>query len=424
MAADAAADAAADPAAVPSKGLNAQAAEFQPGGWAWTAPENEKAEGWEELAEYLRGGFYNEELGWWMPYYLGKLKSFNMRTGYGFLECKQTHDIYRTDVYIHKSQMVMPFTIGQPVEFAVTQNSRGQPQAADVQWLPTNLPRRQQAKPSQAAPAPGQQDAGGSGSSSSARPQSRHMGMIKSYSAQQGYGFIQSDDVSEQHRCDVYLDRGQLPPTGEWRPGHIVEFEITYNHRGQPQARSVNWDPVPTLPRPAAEPSRGQTPGMALGAVGAKTEGSQGMRNLNKLQAHFRNGEMPSAIKTALDLQRNAESNDYVSFVLDRLGPPEEACTTLDTAIQLELLIGLSELLTKNAFPVERNQILLAWCEAIIPSLRPADGTNEELPTNVIAMVQENLTTAKALALQTEAFTHVLESLQKVSSSRYERERL
>lgn len=414
MAADADAEPAADPADMLSKGLNAQAAEFQPGS-LWTGPgTNDYAEGWDEHAEYLRGGFYNAELGWWMPYYLGKLKSFNLRTGYGFLESKATYDIYRTDVYIHKSQMVMPFTIGQPVEFAVTQNSRGQPQASDVQWLPFNLPSRQKAKASNSAPAPGQQDAGGSGSSSSARPASRHMGMIKSYSQQQGYGFIQSDDVSEQHRCDVYLDRGQLPPSGEWRPGHIVEFEIAYNHRGQPQARSVNWDPVPTLPRPA-EPSGGQTAGMALVGGGAKTEGSQGMRNLNKLQGYFRNGELSTAIKTALDFQRNAESNDYVSFVLDRLGPPEEACKTLDSEIQLTLLIGLSELLMKNAFPVERNNTLLGWCAAIIPSsLSSSVRTNEEPVNNVIAMVQENLKTAKALALQTEAFAPVQELLQKV----------
>lgn len=260
------------------------------------------------------------------------------------------------------------------------------------------------------------------------------MGMLKSYSAQQGYGFIQSDDISEKHSCDVYLDRGQLPPSGEWRPGCIVEFEVSYNHRGQPQAKAVNWDPVPMLPR-SADPARGanQT-GMGLGGA-AKTEGVQGMRNLNKLQAFFRNSDVASAVRTALELQRNAESNDYVSFVLDRLGTPEQACQTLGAAVQLNLLIGVSELLAKSAFPAERTKILLAWCEAIVPSLSPADGTSEDLQfDNVINLVQDHLKKAKALALQKEdtasgintgtdsssadaAFTQVLDLLQKATST-------
>jgi cold shock CspA family protein len=74
--------------------------------------------------------------GEWVAYYVGSLKSFNNRTGYGFLECEMARTDWGSDVFIHKNFVPTPWNLGQPVEFAVTTNSRGQAQAVDVNWLP------------------------------------------------------------------------------------------------------------------------------------------------------------------------------------------------------------------------------------------------------------------------------------------------
>merc|ERR1712136_488709 len=158
------------------------------------------------------------EFNWWVPYHVGKLKSFSSQSGYGFVDCATTHGIYKSDVYIHRSCMHTPWRIGQPLEFAVTLNSRGQPQASDVLGLPY--------EPEE--------------------PKDARLGILKSFSLVQGFGFITGEDIMNEFSRDVYLDRAQL--ASEWRMGQIVEFQTTLNGRGHPQARNLNWDPVPMLP--------------------------------------------------------------------------------------------------------------------------------------------------------------------------------
>merc|ERR1740123_238431 len=83
----------------------------------------------------LRQG-YHTMTGEWVAYHVGRLKTYNTRTGYGFIECAQSYTNYGADVFIHKNSMMNPWHIGQPVEFAVVINGKGQPQATDVNWLP------------------------------------------------------------------------------------------------------------------------------------------------------------------------------------------------------------------------------------------------------------------------------------------------
>lgn len=366
-------------------------------------------------AGLLRGGYFNEELGWWVPFYVGTLKSFNMRTGYGFLESEKTFQIFRNDIYIHKSQVPIPWKIGAFVEFAVSQNNKGQPQASDVYWLPLS-PSLTQQEPQTSSP----KAAGAGGSSGSKK--TRFMGTLKSFSKMQGYGFINSEDVGASTNSlavDVYLDRGQLQPEGRWTLGQTMEFDVSYNHRGQPQARNVNWDPVPKLPLAAAAAGVAALPGgsMNLMAMGAgRLEGQAALRNMSKIQTAMRSdaaGGNSVAVKLAIELAETAEDIDYISFVLDRLGPPETAIAELTGNIPALLVLSISKMLRKSVFPAERSSQNLAWMSVLLPLLSSAkteDGSGEGF-IKVLATVQENLEKAAATAPNQQDFDDVIAQL-------------
>jgi len=62
--------------------------------------------------------------------FLGLIKSFNSRRGYGFIGCPQLRDRFGRDVFIHQSQFE-GLQLGDCVTFSV-QVKKGQPQACDV----------------------------------------------------------------------------------------------------------------------------------------------------------------------------------------------------------------------------------------------------------------------------------------------------
>mmetsp|Transcript_46447 Transcript_46447/g.108148 ORF Transcript_46447/g.108148 Transcript_46447/m.108148 type:complete len:508 (-) Transcript_46447:115-1638(-) len=77
--------------------------------------------------------------------YFGKVKSYNSKKGYGFIDCPAARAVYGRDVFIHKAQMgellgrfVGPGTRLDPkclhmhVRFSVGSNREGMPQARDV----------------------------------------------------------------------------------------------------------------------------------------------------------------------------------------------------------------------------------------------------------------------------------------------------
>jgi len=332
--------------------LSVNAPEFSPGK-AWNNDEEGQTEG--GIESWLRVGYWSTDLGWWVPYYLGKLKSYNSRTGYGFLESEQTHAIYNTDVYIHKSQVPSPWTIGQQVEFAVQQNSRGQPQASDVLWLPAQKQSKQEpkaGKKTEEEPPP--------------RSNQTHIGQLKSYSHVQGYGFIECEEIMKNHSCDVYLDRGQVSRTGECRSGTVVEFEVAFNARGQPQARHINWDPVPHLPRTEEGNATGTSFGLTIRSVDPPN-----VRNLTRLLGYLRAGNRPQFIKTALEFQDKSESVDFIAFAVDRL-VLEEVIVSEEVEMveaRLLLLVSMSKVLKEHRYVSPRKEQLISWVEALMPSL-------------------------------------------------------
>jgi len=63
--------------------------------------------------------------------FTGRIKSFNVQKGFGFIECPEAHHIYGRDVFLHKAQ-ISNFQIGSQVSFAVEMNKTNMPQARDL----------------------------------------------------------------------------------------------------------------------------------------------------------------------------------------------------------------------------------------------------------------------------------------------------
>lgn len=75
--------------------------------------------------------------GYWKPgMYQGRLRAFNDKKGFGFIECKETMQEFGRDVFIHRAQMVESgIWVGQEVYFEVELNKQGHPQARSVQGI-------------------------------------------------------------------------------------------------------------------------------------------------------------------------------------------------------------------------------------------------------------------------------------------------
>ncbi|CAE8713557.1 unnamed protein product, partial [Polarella glacialis] len=218
----------------------------------------------------------NAMTGEFVAYYVGSLKSYNNRTGYGFLFtfCRaQSFDVFKMWPVPFASltgmALVQDFVLRQQIGVIDTYET----QVLIIVVVSHSLAAaRPQAAPAALAPAAGSTEASGgyataqppvapdSASGAARTPDSpskeltieeqelnepRRLGTLKSFSPSQGYGFISCDEIQQAYQRDVYLDKSQLPTATSWRFGQCLEFAVSFNARGHPQARRVNWEPVP-----------------------------------------------------------------------------------------------------------------------------------------------------------------------------------
>lgn len=382
----------------------------------------------ENYKRMLRG-YYQDVLGNWMTYYVGNLKSFSSRSGYGFIECTQSWADYGMDVFIHRNEVQTPWHVGQPVEFAVFLNTRGQPQACDVKWLPL-LPQQRtafaKAAPalgtfSAAAPMPAQahvQDSSGysasTGSAAIAVPapaatfngggvaaqaaattsraspetngsnassaddrsksaRERFIGVLKSYSPAQGYGFFSCDEVWALYSRDTYFDKSQMPKPS-WSTGQTIEFSVILNTRNQPQARDINWDPVPLLPKDEKQRSEPDA------QQGPRSHQPHTIEKVTKLLRYIKNSELETALVTSISnvgdaaklVQADAESDiDYVTFVLDRIGDETAAASTIKDFVKMLVVLWLVKSVRKK-YPIPRLEKMVRWVDVLSRDIDPS----------------------------------------------------
>mmetsp|Transcript_93159 Transcript_93159/g.268083 ORF Transcript_93159/g.268083 Transcript_93159/m.268083 type:complete len:510 (-) Transcript_93159:225-1754(-) len=386
-----------------SSKLSALAPEFVPAGVSGEV-EAESDDVYSILPEYHRGllrGWFEAPNGQWVQYYVGRLKSYNTRSGYGFLQCPQAKAVWGSDVFIHKNLVEARWSLGQPVEFAVQASSRGQPQAYDVMWLP-NLPvLRRPEKPSMVSGAiaggvPTAVLAASTGVASlagaaavnttfagaavgalgksrvEAPPKPRHqryLGFLKSVHPAQGFGFIDCEELYQEHKRDVYFDKSQLPQAG-YRLGMSLEFTCCLNSRGQPQARTIDWDPIPLVLGKGATPDELHTGTQRRFAPATHDR-------LKSLLKMIQSDSYSEAVIAALNysdgkLPAVDGDVDYATFVLDRLGPAKPAVTKIRAFMQLCLLLKIGRMLTHPHTP-HRCGMLVGWFELLAEDINSRD---------------------------------------------------
>lgn len=222
---------------------------------------------------------------------VGRIKSFSFENGYGFIECSELRQVFGSDVFLRRAQ-IGDFSVDQDVSFAVLLNREHKPQAFDLQACFGTTPCPASSSASLAAAAvpattrasaesvptlygvqPSEQLARSSArqwlsqellmeSTSSAqmdpgptnvrpvqqwleqrpsaRPQEhddiftrRFVGRVKSFSSDNGFGFIECKALHKLFHRDVFVHRSQI---ADCKVGMEVSFNIFLNSKGQPQA--------------------------------------------------------------------------------------------------------------------------------------------------------------------------------------------
>lgn len=73
--------------------------------------------------------------------YFGRLKSFNPRHGYGFIDCPEARSRYGRDVFIHKAR-IGDLEVGMDITFSVELNKDNMPQSRDILRMDGRPPGR------------------------------------------------------------------------------------------------------------------------------------------------------------------------------------------------------------------------------------------------------------------------------------------
>jgi len=148
-------------------------------------------------------------------WYVGMVKSYAPNQGYGFIECPEVLDMYKSDVFLHKNQVdgsprgkCFP---GDKVRFTLEMNRNGKPQARSIEPFAEEPP---------------------------VSPTKNFVGKVKKYSADQGYGFVECEETFSIFKGDIFLHRNQVEAANIVQ-GNLVTFSVEVSSKGQPQARNV-----------------------------------------------------------------------------------------------------------------------------------------------------------------------------------------
>jgi len=144
----------------------------------------------------------------------GRIKSFDERTGWGFVEGDAIHQLYGKDIFVSKTalqgQSVSP---GDQVKLSVEMGMKG-PMAVNVQVLPQGS------------------------FSAEGVPGTVYMGTIKSFNSEKGWGFVTSEETEQIFGKDLFLHKREV---GEMEPvaGMEVQFFVQLSVGGRPEATGV-----------------------------------------------------------------------------------------------------------------------------------------------------------------------------------------
>mmetsp|Transcript_10779 Transcript_10779/g.28826 ORF Transcript_10779/g.28826 Transcript_10779/m.28826 type:complete len:446 (+) Transcript_10779:74-1411(+) len=163
--------------------------------------------------------------------YFGIIESSGAK--FGFIKCRPVEAKYGTDVFA-TSTSLQGFNIGDKVDFEVGVNEKGQPQALNVRGKGGGKGRDSGAGASYG----GGGGCGGGCSKGGGKGGSKPMGSFFGHVETIGpkYGFIKCPPVFAEFGNDVFCPSAGLRGLSV---GDKVDFELTVNQNGQPQAEQV-----------------------------------------------------------------------------------------------------------------------------------------------------------------------------------------
>ncbi|CAE7446774.1 swt-1 [Symbiodinium natans] len=167
------------------------------------------------------------------PAYTGQIVDYNEDKGFGFIECKETQQIYGKDIFLLRSSLNgLIVSTGDRVSFKVETGIKG-PKAVEVEII------ERIADAAERLPT--------------------YWGRVKNFDAARGLGFIDCEETKEVYDKDILVLRSQL---GDHSNDTIVSFNIVEDARGVKAANvKIHPDGFP----PGKEPKR---KGKGKGAFG------------------------------------------------------------------------------------------------------------------------------------------------------------
>ncbi|CAD7943847.1 unnamed protein product [Amoebophrya sp. A25] len=149
----------------------------------------------------------------------GVIRTFNQNLGYGFINCPTLKEEYDRDVFVHKQQFE-GLEVGDQVQFKVTVNSRGHPQARDVEKDTGS--KSNEANETPVTPPDGK---------------ANFVGRLRTFHSEADYTFIDSDEAAKKFgTTDVFVHRSHCPKD-DLLEGDF-EFDIVLV-KNRPQARNL-----------------------------------------------------------------------------------------------------------------------------------------------------------------------------------------
>jgi len=173
--------------------------------------------------------------------YTGSVKSFSHQSGWGFVECAETQQMYGKDIMILEKELNgQPVSPGDTMSFSVMQGRKG-PLATNIQVLTSGGGHvgnvgLQGAIGAMRPKAPVQVVSAGKRAREEA--DGCFVGTIKSFNTQRGWGFIECAETQSIYGKDIMVLKEELGPWGG-APGMQVSFTVGRGKTG-PIAKTVN----------------------------------------------------------------------------------------------------------------------------------------------------------------------------------------
>jgi cold shock CspA family protein len=149
----------------------------------------------------------------------------------------------------------------------------------------------------------------------------RYLGLIKSFSKEKGFGFIDCPEIRARYNRDVFIHKQQMT---HLEVGQEITFSIEENKEGRPQAREIERFHGPPLPRDGrqqhgygAMPGKGRKQNNRRGGMKQKRKAEEGTALVDKVETNNSDNTAPDGAK-ALDAPA-ADAAD------DKVAPEDEA---------------------------------------------------------------------------------------------------